>query len=158
MLPLLTEVKNGSRKNWRHDVYVGKHVLIDGSRVMKHHLVQYAVDTADFTTGVVDAIMGCLSEFNPGMYIYNQSVLTPTVLLWIVIALAELNAAQANFYLSNGGKHNQEKAYNEMERKACKYIFILKFAICIKMVHPLLVWTNFRGRVGNSKFSAAKKI
>ena len=118
--PFLEEVINGSRENWRHDVYVGKHVVIGGKKVMKHHLTHYAVATADFTSDVVDTIMELLSQFNPGMFVYNQNVLTPTVLLWIVIALTRLNATQTKFYMEFGGKHNQEISYNNMKRKTCK--------------------------------------
>ena len=120
ILPFLTEVISGSRKNWRHDVFIGEVVIIDGKRIMKHHLMHYAVDTADFSSDVIDAVMELMAQFNSGKIVYNQNVLMPTILLWIMIVLAELNTAEAKFYLSNGGKHNQDIAYKNLERKTCK--------------------------------------
>ena len=121
---LLKEVKDGKRKNWRHNVFYGKHVFLDGKRVMKHHLNWLNLDNGDFLPEVVDLFLHLLSEYNPNMPMYNSAVLLPTLIHWATVALADLSSAQARFYLVNGGKHNSEAAFKRMEIKACGLLFI----------------------------------
>ena len=117
---LLTEVKEGKRKNWRHDVFVGKHIILNGRRLMKHHLTQYSVDSGDFSEQALDTVRTCMTKYNSDMFTYNETVLIPTTLRWIVVALGEVNGAQAQYYLANGGKRKGEEAYRRLENKACK--------------------------------------
>ena len=151
--PLLKEVKDGTRKNWRHDVFNGKRVLMDGRRVMRHHLNWLNSDNGDFKPEILDLILKLLAEYNPNMHIYNSVVLTPTLIYWATVVLADISPAEARFYLANGGKHNIEASYKLMERKACE------LCVCLKMSDRVAAVISIRSTyIPNYSFSEIIRI
>ena len=114
---------------------------------MKHHLSSYCVDVADFTDEVVHNVRLLLDGIYPNMFDYNNTVLLPTILFWIVVGLAELNGPQARFYLAMGGKRNEEIAYQKLKVKARKFPFMKD---ALKVIYSRLskyisssTWVNF---------------
>ena len=105
VMPLLGEIKFGHRLSWRHDVMVGKQVLLNGKRIMKHDLMHFNCnEIGDFTDEAREIIFSKVQVFNPDDFDYNTKVLVPTMLHWIVMILAKLSGPKALFYLLNGGK------------------------------------------------------
>ena len=129
IMPCVKEVKNELRSNWRHDVYTGKPVFMDNSRLRKHHLMSLSLDIAEFADEIIDEVMSLIEEPNNlKVFSYHQTVVLPTILYWMIIGLAFLDAGETRYYLANGGKRNAEKALKEMERKACMYRLFSFFA------------------------------
>ena len=76
------------------------------------------MDFTDFTDEVVHNVCLLLDGIYPNMSDYNNTVLLPTILFWIVVGLAELNGPQTRFYLAMGSKRNEEIAYQKTESKS----------------------------------------
>ena len=112
-------VVKGKRPNWRHDLVVAKKpTFIDGKRLLSHHLSSMcATDTGDFHDTVNNTILIFLEDTFPDRFDYNQKVLVPTIHIWILISMAELSAAEARFYLANGGSHSANVAYENLHRR-----------------------------------------
>ena len=121
MLPYIRAIEKNERPNWRHDLFIGKKVVMNGKQLRKHHLTSLALDTAEFSEDIIDAIMEALTDAgDKKMFTYYQTVVLPTVLYWIVIGLGKLDAGPARFYLANGGRRNAEEAIKRLEQKSRK--------------------------------------
>ena len=94
---------------------------MNGRQLCKHHLTSLALNTAEFSEEIICAITDVLTDAgDKKMFVYYQTVLLPTVLYWIVIALGEVDAGSARYYLANGGRRKAEEAAKHFEQKACK--------------------------------------
>lgn len=113
---MLDEIRTGKRANWRHNILRGEIFLINGKRVMKHHLSFMSIDTADFKDEVTDMILDMLNSKH-SCFDYNLKVLLPTIRLWVLIGLGKLTAPQARYYLAYGGHNSGEAAMKFMEAK-----------------------------------------
>ena len=122
--PLLLNVINGTRPNWRHDLFYGRgnSVIIDGYRLHKHILWQYNLNCGygDLTEKNRDMISRKIKNINPDNFKYNIEVLVPTIYEWLMISVGELSATCARYYLQNGGSRMAKAALKQFRKRAQK--------------------------------------
>ena len=126
---LLTDVMQGKRKNWRHDVFNGKemNLIIDGYHLHKNHLSNYNVlcGFGDLSSRNRDTIDNRLRHINPKGFKYNMEVLVPTIHEWLMISIGKFSAPCARFYLKNGGGESVFKCADKKSLVKGKGIYYL---------------------------------
>ena len=114
---LLSQVADGTLPNWRHDVK--SKISSDNGGVRSHQLARY-VYYGDFNEEFLDEMTQYLNRVFNRKDGYNNLVLLPTLLRWIVIASYEMDGRMANYYLENGGSKKVESLTKEFVYKMKK--------------------------------------